>query len=143
MATTGRREAPDKGTTGVKVEYRGTGFYVSVILILVIGAMLLILAVQNTGAVTVQFLGLEFQLPLFAVIVGAGMVAVLLDELIGLVWRHQRRNRLEERAELQRLRAENQKTGNGPTGVEYRSSGTDPTGAVGTTHDEGGARIER
>ncbi len=90
----------------VKVEYRGTGFYVSLAIIFLGALTLLILAVQNTSEVTIEILGWEFDLPLFGVILGTALVAVVLDELIGLVWRRQRRTRLEERAELQRLRAE-------------------------------------
>jgi uncharacterized integral membrane protein len=89
-----------------QVVYRGTGFYVGLAAILVFAVVLLIVAVQNTQDVTVAFLGLEFRVPLFAVAIGAGLLAVILDELIGLVWRHQRRTQLEERAELATLRAD-------------------------------------
>lgn len=88
-----------------KVEYRGTGFYVGLVAILLFALALLVLAVQNTQEVDVDFLGLAFTVPLFAVAIGAAILAVVLDELIGLVWRRQRRTRLEERAELDRLRA--------------------------------------
>ena len=90
----------------VKVEYRGTGFYVSLAVIFLAALTILILAVQNTNEVTIEFLGLEFALPLFGVILGTALITVILDELIGVVWRRQQRTRLEERAELQRLRAE-------------------------------------
>lgn len=96
----------DEHDSDLKVEYRGTGFYVSLAIIFLAAVTLLILAVQNTGEVTIQFLGLEFALPLFAIILGTALIALVLDELIGVVWRRQRRTRLEERAELQRLRAE-------------------------------------
>lgn len=88
-----------------KVEYRGTGFYVGVVAILLFALALLVLAVQNTQEVDVDFFGFAFTVPLFAVAIGAALLAVILDELIGLVWRRQRRIRLEERAELGRLRA--------------------------------------
>jgi len=88
-----------------RVEYRGTGFYVGVVAILLFALALLVLAVQNTQEVDVDFFGLEFTVPLFAVAIGAAILAIILDELIGLVWRRRRRIRLEERAELGRLRA--------------------------------------
>lgn len=88
-----------------RVEYRGTGFYVGVVAILLFALALLILAVQNTQEVDLDFFGLEFTVPLFAVAIGAAILAIVLDELIGLVWRRRRRIRLEERAELGRLRA--------------------------------------
>lgn len=87
------------------VEYRGTGFYVGLVAILLFALALLVLAVQNTQEVDVDFLGFAFTVPLFAVAIGAAILAVVLDELIGLVWRRRRRTRLEERAELDRLRA--------------------------------------
>ncbi|MGF1617734.1 MAG: lipopolysaccharide assembly LapA domain-containing protein [Acidimicrobiia bacterium] len=105
----------------VTVEYRGTGFYVSLAIIFLAAITLLILAVQNTGEVTIRFLGLEFALPLFAIILGTALIALLLDELIGLVWRRQRRTRLEERAELRRLRA-GHKGQEGPATMEDKSS---------------------
>jgi uncharacterized integral membrane protein len=87
------------------VEYRGTGFYVGLVAILLFALALLVLAVQNTQEVDVDFLGFAFTVPLFAVAIGAAILAVVLDELIGLVWRRRRRTRLEERAELDRLRS--------------------------------------
>lgn len=88
-----------------RVQYRGTGFYLGLIAMLVFALALLVLAVQNTQEVDVDFLGFVLTVPLFAVAIGAAILAVVLDELIGLVWRRQRRIRLEERAELDRLRA--------------------------------------
>lgn len=88
-----------------RVEYRGTGFYVGLVAIFLFGLALFILAVQNTQDVEIDFLGFTFSLPLFAVAIGAALIAVVLDELIGLVWRKRRRTRLEERAELDRFRA--------------------------------------
>jgi uncharacterized integral membrane protein len=88
-----------------RVQYRGTGFYVGLVAILLFALVLLVLAVQNTQEVEVAFFGFVFTVPLFAVAIGAAILAVILDELIGLVWRRQRRTRLEERAELDRFRA--------------------------------------
>jgi uncharacterized integral membrane protein len=118
---TGKRNMTPEHDNDVKVEYRGTGFYVSLGIIFLAAITLLILAVQNTGEVTIQFLGLEFALPLFAIILGTALIALLLDELIGLVWRRQRRTRLEERAELKRLRAEHN-TREGSTIAEDKDS---------------------
>lgn len=87
-----------------KVEYRGTGFYVGLVAILLFALVLLVLAVQNTQEVDVAFFGWLFTVPLFAVAIGAALLAVVLDELIGLVWRRRRRALLEERTELDRLR---------------------------------------
>ncbi len=87
-----------------RVEYSGTGFYVGLAAILVFALILLILAVQNTQDVDVSFLGWDFTVPLFSVAIGAALAAIILDELIGLVWRRRRRSLLAERAELSTLR---------------------------------------
>lgn len=87
-----------------RVEYSGTGFYVGLAAILVLALVLLIIAVQNTQDVEVAFLGVDFTVPLFSVAIGAALAAIILDELIGLVWRRRRRTRLAERAELSSLR---------------------------------------
>lgn len=92
------------GKQSDRVEYSGTGFYVGLAAILVFALMLLILAVQNTQDVDVAFLGWDFTVPLFAVAIGAALAAIILDELIGLVWRRRRRALLAERAELSSLR---------------------------------------
>lgn len=88
-----------------RVEYRGTGFYVGVAGIVVSGFALLALAAQNTGDVTIDFLGWELTMPLFVVAIGAALIAVVLDEAVGLVWRRHRRRVLAERRELKELRA--------------------------------------
>lgn len=122
-----------------RVEYRGTGFYVGLAAILLFAVVLLILAVQNTQDVTVAFLGLEFTVPLFAVAIGAGLLAVILDELIGLVWRRQRRTRLEERAELKALRADRRNVPEVDAGEEpavESPAGTSPATDLGGDHDE-------
>lgn len=87
-----------------RVQYRGTGFYLGVVAIVAFALALLVLAVLNTQEVDVDF-GFVFTVPLFAVAIGAVIIGVVLDELIGLVWRRQRRIHLEERAELDRFRA--------------------------------------
>lgn len=118
-------DTPDHKT---QIVYRGTGFYVGLAAILLFALVLLVLAVQNTQDVTVAFLGLEFTVPLFAVAIGAGLLAVILDELIGLVWRKQRRTRLEERAELETFRADRRDTPAAETAAPEWLGAETPTG---------------
>jgi uncharacterized integral membrane protein len=128
------REGGDVGQEDgrdVRVEYRGTGFYVSLAVIFLAAVTFLILAVQNTGEVTVEILAFEFDLPLFAVILGAGLVAVILDELVGLVWRRQTRTRLAERAELRSLRAEMETK---EAGIEFEETNEEPRSSGGPDH---------
>lgn len=115
----------------VRVEYRGTGFYVSLAVIFLAAVTFLILAVQNTGEVTVEILAFEFDLPLFAIILGAGLVAVILDELVGLVWRRQARTRLAERAELRSLRAEMETK---KAGIESEETNEEPKSSGGPSY---------
>jgi uncharacterized integral membrane protein len=83
-----------KDRNGRDIEYRGTGFYVGGVVSLVIAAALLIFAVQNTGAVAVEFLWLDVTAPLFAWVIGAALLAVIADEFVGLIWRDRERDRL-------------------------------------------------
>jgi uncharacterized integral membrane protein len=88
------------------VEYRGTGLYLSLAVVLVLVLAVLALALQNTDSVDFEFLWWDLEVPLFGLIVGGGLLAVVIDELIGLAWRRARRRRLAERRELSRLRRE-------------------------------------
>ena len=54
---------------------------------------------------TVRWLGLEWTTPLIALLLGAMLATVILDEVIGAVWRRRRRRVIAERHELTRRRA--------------------------------------
>lgn len=88
------------------ITYRGTGFYASVIGAIILAAGLLAFAVQNTGTVTVEWLWLELTAPLFAWVIGAALLAVVVDELVGLVWRGRERNRLTRLGRHRRISAD-------------------------------------
>ncbi|MFZ0626685.1 MAG: LapA family protein [Acidimicrobiia bacterium] len=105
-----------------RVEYRGTGFYVGLAAILLFALILLLLSVQNTQEATISFLAWTFSIPLFAVAIGAALIAVILDELIGLIWRRTVRGRMAERAELEELRSQ-QRTPQDEPGPETSESG--------------------
>lgn len=108
-----------------RVEYRGTGFYASVIAAIVITAALLALAGQNTADVTVEWLWFEMTAPLFVWIIGAALLAVAVDEIVGVVWRARARTRLSRVA----ARAE---SGNGGPAAPAE---TTPTGLEQATHE--------
>lgn len=86
------------------VEYRGTGFYVSLVFAAVVVISLLVLALQNTESVMFEFLWWKIDVPLFGLIIIAALLAITLDELVGVVWRRRRRRQLSERHELATLR---------------------------------------
>ena len=83
----------------------GTGVYAGAIAIIAVIAGLVVLAAQNTQSVTVRWLGLEWTTPLIALLLGAMLATVILDEVIGAVWRRRRRRVIAERHELTRRRA--------------------------------------
>lgn len=126
------------------VEYRGTGFYVGLVAIILVALILFILAVQNTQEVQVDFLGFEFSVPVFGIAIGAALLAVILDELIGLVWRRRTRTRLEERAELKRLRAAETRSSEERERAEEEPerSAAEGDGPASSAGDEQGERSE-
>jgi uncharacterized integral membrane protein len=63
-----------------------------------------VFAVQNTQPVLLEFLGWEAVVPLVVVVMVAFVVAVLFDEVLGVVWRRRRARRAADREELRRLR---------------------------------------
>lgn len=82
----------------------GTGLFWGLIVGIVLALAVVILAAQNTGRITVSFLGWDFSTPLIVLVLGALLIGVVVDELLGLVYRKRRRRTLRERDELQRLR---------------------------------------
>ena len=114
------------------VEYRGTGYYLSLVVILILVVLFLVLSVQNTAAVQFEFLWWAFEIPLFGLLIAAALVAVVLDELIGLAWRRSRRQRLTEQHELATLRQQVEEAS--PAGEGVAETGpADPTDAADPT----------
>jgi len=89
--------------------FAGTGVYAGAIAIILMIAALVVLAAQNTESVTVRWLGFEWTTPLIAVLLGVMLVAVVLDEVIGTVWRRRRRRIRADRQELSQRREEQAK----------------------------------
>jgi uncharacterized integral membrane protein len=98
----------DTNQTAPEVErervFMGTGLFWGLIVGVVLAVAVVILAAQNTGRITVSFLGWDFSTPLIVLLLGALLIGVVVDELFGLVYRKRRRRTLRERDELQRLR---------------------------------------
>lgn len=82
----------------------GTGVFWGLIVGVVLALVVVILAAQNTGTVTIAFLGWDFSTPLIVLILGSLLIGIVLDELFGLVYRKRRRRTLRDREELNRLR---------------------------------------
>lgn len=84
--------------------FRGTGVSVALVVGVLLAILAIIVAVQNTEDVNIDFLAWELDAPLVAVILAAALAGVVLDEILGFFWRRRRRRHLAERAELERLR---------------------------------------
>jgi uncharacterized integral membrane protein len=85
--------------------FAGTGISWAFIIGVILTAAIIVLAVQNTDLVPVQLYLWEAEAPLIIVMLVTALVAILIDELIGLVIRRRKRRVLAEREELRRLRA--------------------------------------
>ncbi len=84
--------------------YRGAGIRWSYLFGSVLTVAIIILAAQNTESVEFEFLTWNYTAPLAAVILATAFVAIVIDELIGVIWRFRRRRQLRQRAELDQLR---------------------------------------
>jgi uncharacterized integral membrane protein len=101
MATEGDKTAPVAAPERVFV---GTGLFWGLIVGVVLAVAVVILAAQNTTAVTIAFLGWDLSTPLIVVILVSLLVGIVLDELFGVAYRKSRRRTLRDRDELKRLR---------------------------------------
>jgi uncharacterized integral membrane protein len=72
-------------------EYAGAGLAAGVVALLVLGIVLVALIAQNADAVPFQLLWLDAEISLAALLLGSAVGAVLVAELVGLVWRRRRR----------------------------------------------------
>jgi uncharacterized integral membrane protein len=85
---------------------RGPGFAAAFLALILISVALISLVWQNQEAVPLEWLWVSTEVPLFVIVLVTALIAILADELVGLVWRARRRRRLAEKEELKRLRAE-------------------------------------
>jgi uncharacterized integral membrane protein len=83
---------------------RGTGTSAGLVVGVVVAILAIIVAVQNTDDVNVDFLAWEVDTLLVVVILASAVAGVVLDETPGFFWRRRRRRTLGDRAELRRLR---------------------------------------
>lgn len=97
----GEKTAP---VTAPERVFVGTGLFWGLIVGVILALAVVVLAAQNTGAVTISYLGWDFSTSLIVVILGSLLIGIVLDELFGLVYRKRRRRTLRDRDELKRLR---------------------------------------
>lgn len=82
----------------------GTGLFWGLVFGVILAVAFIILAAQNTVETPVRFLGWEMTTPLIALILVSFLAGVILDELVGLIYRARRRRILQDREELRALR---------------------------------------
>lgn len=81
----------------------GTGLFWGLIIGVVLAIGVVILAAQNTGSITVAFMGWEFSTPLIVLILSSLLIGVVFDELFGLFYRNRRRRSQRDRDHVERL----------------------------------------
>jgi uncharacterized integral membrane protein len=77
----------------------------SLAVFLLIGLGFVVFAVQNAVDVPVEFLIWDFTVSLPLLLVVTALIAVIADEVVGLIRRRRRRQRMAEREELKRYRS--------------------------------------
>lgn len=82
----------------------GSDFSWSLAVFLLIGLGFVVFAVQNAIDVPVEFLTVDFTVSLPLLLVVTALIAVIADEIVGLIRRRRRRLRMAEREELKRYR---------------------------------------
>jgi len=90
----------------VEKVYVGTGFYLGLLVVVVLGVAVIGFVASNTDNVTIRWFGLEFAAPLAAAVLVASLATAIVVEMLGWFWRRSRRRVLRERDELRRLRAD-------------------------------------
>jgi uncharacterized integral membrane protein len=84
----------------------GTGLFWGLVVGVVVAVVFIVLAAQNTADAQVRFMGWDATVPLIAVILVSLLAGVVLDEIVGLVYRARRRRILQQLEELRVLRSQ-------------------------------------
>jgi len=85
-------------------QFVGTGVFWGLVIGVILAIIVIVFASQNTQAAIVKVITWEWSSPLFVVVLISLIVGIVLDEIVGLLFRSRRRRRLAEKAELHRLR---------------------------------------
>jgi uncharacterized integral membrane protein len=102
--TPARPAVPAPTETDRVREFVGTGLFWGLVVGVILAILVIVFSAQNTDTAPITFLWMEWSSPIFAVILVSLLVGIVLDEIVGLLFRSRRRRRLAEREELKRLR---------------------------------------
>ena len=97
------QEAPPQ-KPGKQRVFVGTGWFWGLILGLLLAAAFVIFVFQNTQTVEVQWLGFTFTAPLIGLLLATALIAIIIDQVAGVLYRRRRRRVRSEREELERFR---------------------------------------
>ena len=84
--------------------YVGTGVWPAVVTALVLATATVIFVAQNAHNVDLHFLWVDFRTSPAVLVLVTALLSVVASVVVGAAWRVQRRRRLTEREELERLR---------------------------------------
>ena len=84
--------------------YKGTGFSWTLLVTVLVVVVVAVLAAINTAPVLVNLVFATIKAPLISVVLVVAAVAVIVDELVGLAVRRNRRRRLHEKHQLAQLK---------------------------------------
>lgn len=101
--TEGSKRSPD-APVHTTPKREGLGFAPGVVALLVAGGLLLALIAQNGTETRLDLLWFHLKLPLSVLVLGSALIAVVLDEAVGLIWRHRRRRLLDLKDRSQRAK---------------------------------------
>jgi uncharacterized integral membrane protein len=97
---------------------RGLGLWWTFAAALVVGVAIIIAIAQNSDTVRVHYIVWDSRVSLIVVVLTTALVAILLDQAGGLIWRRRRRARIARHNELEQLRDEQRPTGDTPAASE-------------------------
>jgi uncharacterized integral membrane protein len=88
----------------VEHHFVGTGVFWGLVVGVILAVIVIVFAAQNTQSATVNVLAWDWTAPVFVIVLLSLVIGIVLDEIVGLLFRARRRRRLSEKAELARLR---------------------------------------
>jgi uncharacterized integral membrane protein len=103
-------EARPPAERGPRTVRTGTGIMPAVVIGVLLAIATIIFIAQNSDRIALEWLWFDFRISPGVLVLVALLLAIVADEVVGVLVRRHRRRRLDEREELERLR---RRTGTG------------------------------
>jgi len=81
----------DEGRTAHDVRYEGAGVMAGLLVLLAVAILVVVVVAQNTDRVTFELLWWDARVPLAVLVLCAALATLVVDQVVGLVWRRRRR----------------------------------------------------